>query len=768
MASAGGGDDPKKKMMTMMRLGELHCFEEEQRIAIMEMVKDGSMTIEQAQYEVKKARPKTFSGLKYYGSFPTPALTLRTTLTPEMGTSTVEMAAARLKRLKPVARKVNVTVSTVGIRIVDAANEDTIENEPIQQIAFTSVLPGDKKKIAYVTSYSKLGLLYTHIFAMGKSKDAVEATEAIVDRKTDAAKQKSLVPPTGIENMSAGVEEDDEEEELETGKPLGVFNLIYLGSVPSPDYEGSEAVSEAIKGIRDTINPKPKRKDSIFGGLSKEAPKESSSAGVHCVMVISSEGIRTIDAVSRDVMHNVIIKAISYSTEVVSKKMEMFAFIEVDDRRNSKDCHVFMCEDGAKGQALEICNILSKAFQIAVQEAKARAGNPFLPIGRERDKVEGPLHQFQFNRKDLRAIKAIGAGQFGRVYLASAESTGALFAVKMLRGGASTQDKTEFLRESETMLELGPHDNLVKFIGVCVKQRPWLVILEFCQYGDLSDVLRACRRKGVSLTPREQVSLTYQLACGMTYIAGKGFVHMDLAARNCLLDSNNNVKVADFGLTHRFDEGHNYYRQVGVMKLSIRWLAIDSFDHKIFSEKSDVWSFGITVWEIMTYGQQPYTGQKLTDVLRIVRAGTRPSRPENCSDAVWDIIQSTWVKEASKRPTFKKLMKSIQSLTEQDPGEIRNIGSLLNGNLTDRIKNLSVRVKKNSAAAAEGGPKPALQKGKSHIMSEEELTGVLEDEGEAPPPSVGAMTIAEALVPDLPAPPPRSDEDHGAQSHEED
>lgn len=756
----------------MMRLGELHCFEEEQRIAIMEMVKDGSMTIEEAQYEVKKTRPKSFTGLKYYGSFPTPALTLKTTLSQDMGTSTVEQAAARLKKVKPVARKVNITVSTVGIRIVDAANEDTIENEPIQQIAYSCVLPGDKKKIAYVTNYSKLGLLYTHIFSLGKSKEATAAVETIVDRKTDAAAQKSLVPATGIEKMSAGVEEDDEEGEMEAGKPLGVFNLLYLGNVPSVDFEGSEAVSEAIKNIRDTLNTKaaPKRKDSIFGGSKESAKEASSGPGVHCVMVISSEGIRTIDSVSRDVIHNVIIKAISYSTEVVSKKMEMFAFIEVDDRRNSKDCHVFMCEDGVKGQALEICNVLSKAFQIAVQEAKARAGNPFLPIGRERDKVEGPLSQYQFNRKDLRAIKAIGAGQFGRVYLASAESTGALYAVKMLRGGASTQDKTEFLRESETMLELGPHENLVKFIGVSVKQRPWLVILEFCQYGDLSDVLRACRRKGIVLTSREQVNMAYQLTCGMAYIAGKGFVHMDLAARNCLLDSNNNIKVADFGLTHRFDEGHNYYRQVGVMKLSIRWLAIDSFDHKIFSEKSDVWSFGITFWEIMTYGQQPYTGQKLTDVLRIVRSGTRLTKPDNCDDAIWEIMQSTWVKEASKRPTFKKLTKSLKFILDQDPtGELRNIGALLNNSLTDRIKTLSVRVKKSDGDGASA--KPVLQKGKSHIMSQEELTGVVADEGDAPPPHAEAppsMTIPEGMAPEPPAPPPQAEEEQGSQSHEED
>jgi len=101
-------------------------------------------------------------------------------------------------------------------------------------------------------------------------------------------------------------------------------------------------------------------------------------------------------------------------------------------------------------------------------------------------------------------------------------------------------------------------------LGVSIKQRPWLVILEFCQYGDLSDVLRACARRNIELTRSEHLRLCAQLASGMEYVASKGFVHMDLAARNCLLHTNSVVKVADFGLTHRLDEGKDTYKQVGV------------------------------------------------------------------------------------------------------------------------------------------------------------------------------------------------------------
>lgn len=149
---------------------------------------------------------------------------------------------------------------------------------------------------------------------------------------------------------------------------------------------------------------------------------------------------------------------------------------QVDDRRNTKTCHVFLCHKGAKGQALSVCNCLSDAFQAAVEEARARAGNPLLPMGRVREKVEGPLAGFQVERKHLKAIKAIGAGQFGKVCVLEsgltwlltwyaqvflAEQQGRQLAIKMLRGGASQGDRKEFLREAETMLSLGKHDNLV-------------------------------------------------------------------------------------------------------------------------------------------------------------------------------------------------------------------------------------------------------------------------------------------------------------------
>lgn len=741
MGLTTGNADPSKAL-TMMRPGELFSFDEDQRIAIMEMVKDGSLSVEEAHKEVKRTQPKAFE-VKYMGSMPSLAPTLKNSLTDEQGVQAITNAVARLKKMKLSFGKNTLHCSTIGCKIVeevDAEETEILENEPIEQIAYVGLVPKDKKGVAYVTSYSRLGLLWTHVFQCAKSKGPQEIIDCIMERKRLAAEQDRKVKSGAVEQMSANVDDDDDDE----GGAIASFFCRYLGNVAVSDIQGDSVVKNAVTQMKDLIkeagnNNERRARGSVSSNKSKLSGRRSSrqtseeadegdndlekGGNAQCLLVVSSEGLKTVDEFSRDVINNVIIKAISYSTEIVGKKFELFAFIEVDDRRNTKTCHVYLCEKGVKGIALEICNAVCTAFEKAVEEAKARAGNPLLPMGKIRDTVTGPLASVEIPRKDLVAVKAIGAGQFGKVFLATSSSDSSVRqAVKMLRSGAAQGDKLEFLREAETMLTIGANPNIVKFVGAAVKQRPWLVVLEYCQYGDLSDVLKALGRRKIGLTLREQMSIATQLATGMEYVASKRFVHMDLAARNVLLAENSVIKIADFGLTHAFDEGKEHYKQLGVLKLSIRWLAIDSFDNKIFSEKSDVWSYAITMWEVFSYGLQPYRGNKLQEVLKLVRGGGRLDKPLACPAEFFSDLQSCWLINRADRPTFSELKAKCNDVPIADGiGPIRDIGMLLNADLSKKLNRMSIRVAKRD-------PKSPTPTSPGNIDNEG-LTGALDVDG---------------------------------------
>jgi len=178
---------------------------------------------------------------------------------------------------------------------------------------------------------------------------------------------------------------------------------------------------------------------------------------------------------------------------------ELFCFISEDERLDRTSCHIFQMPPG---KARETCLIIGAAFQIAGAETEAEEDNPFKPIS-ERDTLQFPgcLSEKMINRALLKAVKVVGSGQFGKVYLATMKHSlaeGAQVdncAVKLLRGGANTSTKAEFLREAAIMAEIA-HPNLCSLLGVSIQHRPWLVVLEFIQYGDLREIFHVCTQPG--------------------------------------------------------------------------------------------------------------------------------------------------------------------------------------------------------------------------------------------------------------------------------
>jgi serine/threonine protein kinase len=258
-------------------------------------------------------------------------------------------------------------------------------------------------------------------------------------------------------------------------------------------------------------------------------------------------------------------------------------------------------------------------------------------------------------------------------------------AVKMLKDGATDDDKQEFYNEAEMMVRFN-HENCVRMIGVALQQRPWLMVIEFIHYGDLQQMLKTMYKMGCSYMYNEQIDLGRQVAAGMNCMHEQGFVHMDLAARNVLVAKGGIYKVADFGLTHEVDADTGTVKLSGDVKLPIKWLAMESLRQKTFSRATDVWALGITLWEVLAYGKTPYPGVKNKEVLPMLKEGRRMEKPrdlelEPTPDELFDsIITPCWDTDPSKRPTMKQISQNCESLFERvknDFGSPRDIGETI-------------------------------------------------------------------------------------------
>eukprot|EP00049_Salpingoeca_infusionum_P002545 m.57919 g.57919 ORF g.57919 m.57919 type:complete len:972 (-) comp11641_c1_seq1:128-3043(-) len=417
------------------------------------------------------------------------------------------------------------------------------------------------------------------------------------------------------------------------------------------------------------------------------------SDGERVDIIITNYSIKAIDKNIKETVQSHFIKHIAYTSVVLQRdSFDMFAYVAQDDNIGRTVIHLFRTASGV-GDLLT--QAIGKAFQFL---DKAKKQNPFQVSDPTREKPDPKLFKLQIHRADLTAEKHIGAGEFGDVYRAiqvvrqhkGDPGRRVRRAVKMLRGAATESDKQAFIGEAHIMLELAsPH--LVRMIGVAIQQKPWLCVLEFMAYGDLKTILVALKEIKIDVNLYEQLDWAEQLASGMAFMAEKRLVHMDLAARNCMMTTNNVVKIGDFGLTQRLDDGCDYFILRKRLRLPLKWVAIEGMDHKIFSEASDVWSYGVLLWEIFTYGVLPYPDIEVAKIQVEVRGGLRLSQPENCPDDVQEIMASCWLKERRKRPTFKSLEATFHEMRVAIPqpafrdigAELQNRGTIKKGTTLD-------------------------------------------------------------------------------------
>ncbi|XP_075146426.1 insulin-like receptor [Haematobia irritans] len=278
--------------------------------------------------------------------------------------------------------------------------------------------------------------------------------------------------------------------------------------------------------------------------------------------------------------------------------------------------------------------------------------------------------EWEVARENVIQLSPLGQGSFGMVYegiLKSCEDDTPC-AIKTVNENATDRERMNFLNEACVMKQFDTY-HVVRLLGVCSRGQPALVIMELMKYGDLKSYLRAHRpgepeamSNGALTSQPPTLSRIFQMAIeiadGMAYLSAKKFVHRDLAARNCMVAADLTVKIGDFGMTRDIYE-NDYYRKGTKGLLPVRWMSPESLKDGVYSTSSDVFSYGVVLWEMATLAAQPYQGLGNDQVLRYVIDGGVMERPENCPDKLYTLMQKCWQHRPSARPTFVEIIRYL-------------------------------------------------------------------------------------------------------------
>ncbi|XP_031562081.1 fibroblast growth factor receptor 2-like isoform X2 [Actinia tenebrosa] len=309
------------------------------------------------------------------------------------------------------------------------------------------------------------------------------------------------------------------------------------------------------------------------------------------------------------------------------------------------------------------------------------------------DFYELPLDEdWEIDRSQITIKEQLGEGAFGLVMKGEAvgipdQPSVQTVAVKMLKADATENELADLLSEMDTMKTIGKHNNIINLLGACTQYGPLFVVVEFAPHGNLRQFLRERRPSEYhrsrsdssgsssqpSLTIRDFISFCFQISRGMEFLSSKKCIHRDLAARNILVGEDYVMKIADFGLARNVRD-MDYYRKATDGRLPIKWLAIEALFDRVYTTQSDVWAFGILLWEIFTLGGSPYPGIPVEKLFDLLKSGYRMPMPQNCPVEMYEIMLSSWHENAKERPSFTELKlefdRMLSSMSNKDYLEI--------------------------------------------------------------------------------------------------
>lgn len=263
------------------------------------------------------------------------------------------------------------------------------------------------------------------------------------------------------------------------------------------------------------------------------------------------------------------------------------------------------------------------------------------------------------NHEDVVLGDLLGKGNFGEVYKGTLQRDKTPVAVKTCKEDLPPELKIRFLSEAR-ILKQYDHPNIVKLIGVCTQRQPIYIVMELVPGGDFLSFLR---KKKDELKTKQLVRFAVDAAAGMAYLESKNCIHRDLAARNCLVGENSVLKISDFGMSRQEDDG--VYSSSGLKQIPIKWTAPEALNYGRYSSESDVWSYGILLWETFSLGVCPYPGMTNQQAREQVEKGYRMACPQRCPDDVFKVMQRCWQYNPEDRPKFSELQRDLAAIKKK-------------------------------------------------------------------------------------------------------
>ncbi|KAK1168449.1 ephrin type-A receptor 4-like [Acipenser oxyrinchus oxyrinchus] len=285
------------------------------------------------------------------------------------------------------------------------------------------------------------------------------------------------------------------------------------------------------------------------------------------------------------------------------------------------------------------------------------------------------VHEFakEIDASCIKIEKVIGVGEFGEVCSGRLKMPGKreiCVAIKTLKAGYTDKQRRDFLSEASIMGQFD-HPNIIHLEGVVTKCKPVMIITEYMENGSLDAFLR---KNDGRFTVIQLVGILRGIASGMKYLSDMSYVHRDLAARNILVNSNLVCKVSDFGMSRVLEDDPEAAYTTRGGKIPIRWTAPEAIAYRKFTSASDVWSYGIVMWEVMSYGERPYWDMSNQDVIKAIEEGYRLPPPMDCPVALHQLMLDCWQKERSDRPKFGQIVNMLDKLI-RNPNSLKRTGA---------------------------------------------------------------------------------------------